>query len=207
MSDLTDALLTAVLAYGAPALGLALLVVALGIPLPATLLLLASGAFVRQGVLDARLVFGFGLLGSVLGDNGSYCMGRCGGALVLKRVEGYAIWRNARATFDRRGALAIFLTRFLLTSLALPTNLIAGSSRYAYGRFLLFDVLGELVWIALYGGLGYAFADQWETVSDLAGNLTGVLIGLLALVAGGTLAYRARRRRSVAAHAADPSAG
>ena len=47
----------------------------------------------------------------------------------------------------------------------------------------------------------------WETVSDLAGNLTGVLIGLLALVAGGALAYRARRRRSVAAHTADPSAG
>jgi len=207
MSDLTDALLTAMLAYGAPALGLALLVVALGIPLPATLLLLASGAFVRQGVLDAPLVFGFGLLGSVLGDSGSYCLGRCGGALVLKHVEGRALWRQARASFDRRGALAIFLTRFILTPLALPTNLIAGSSRYAYGHFLLFDVLGELVWITLYGGLGYAFADQWETISDLAGNLTGVLIGLLALVAGGALAFRARRRHVLAAHAADPSAG
>ena len=207
MSDLTDALLTAMLAYGALALGLALLVVALGIPLPATLLLLASGAFVRQGVLDAPLVFGFGLLGSVLGDSGSYCMGRCGGALVLKHVEGRALWHQARASFDRRGALAIFLTRFILTPLALPTNLIAGSSRYAYRRFLLFDVLGELVWIALYGGLGYAFADQWETVSDLAGNLTGVLIGLLALVAGSALAYGARRRHVAAARAVGPSAG
>jgi membrane-associated protein len=207
MSDLTDTLLTALLAYGAPALGLALLIVALGIPLPATLLLLASGAFARQGMLDAHLAFGLGLLGSVLGDSGSYCLGRCGGALVLKRVEGRAIWRRARASFERRGALAIFLTRFMLTPLALPTNLIAGSSRYAYGRFLALDVLGELVWIALYGGLGYAFADQWETVSDLAGNLTGALIGLLALVAGGALAYRARRRRGLAAVAAGPSIG
>ena len=207
MSDLSDALLTAVLAYGAPALGLVLFSVALGIPLPATLLLLASGAFARQGMLDARVAVGIGLLGSVLGDSGSYCLGRCGGALVLKHVEGRALWHQARASFDRRGALAIFLTRFILTPLALPTNLIAGSSRYAYGRFLLFDVLGELVWIALYGGLGYAFADQWETISDLAGNLTGVLIGLLALVVGGALAYRARRRRGLAAVAADPSIG
>ena len=207
MSDLSDALLTAVLAYGAPALGLVLFSVALGIPLPATLLLLASGAFARQGMLDARVAVGIGLLGSVLGDSGSYCLGRCGGALVLKHVEGRAVWHQARASFDRRGALAIFLTRFILTPLALPTNLIAGSSRYAYARFLLFDVLGELVWIALYGGLGYAFADRWETISDLAGNLTGVLIGLLVLVVGGALAYRARRRHVVAASAVRPSAG
>jgi membrane protein DedA with SNARE-associated domain len=157
-------------------------------------------------VLDAPVAFGLGLLGSVLGDSGSYCLGRCGGALVLKRVEGRALWRQARASFDQRGALAIFLTRFMLTPLALPTNLIAGSSRFAFGRFLTLDVLGELVWIALYGGLGYAFADQWETVSDLAGNLTGALIGLLALLAGGALAYRTCRRRVLAARASDPSA-
>jgi membrane-associated protein len=205
MSDITDTLLTTVLAYGAPALGLALLVVALGIPLPATLLLLASGAFVRQGSLDAWVALGLGLLGSVLGDSGSYCLGRCGGVLVLRRIEGRALWRQARATFERRGALAIFLTRFLLTPLALPTNLLAGSSRYAYGRFLALDALGELIWIALYGGLGYAFADQWETVSDLAGNLTGAVIGLLALVTGGALAYRMRRRGRLAAGAASPS--
>jgi membrane protein DedA with SNARE-associated domain len=207
MSDLTDTLLTAVLAYGAPALGLVLLIAALGIPLPATLLLLAGGAFVRQGVLDSRLALALGLLGSVLGDSGSYCLGRCGGALVLKRVEGSAAWRQAQATFDRRGALAILLTRFLLTPLALPTNLIAGSSHYAFRRFLALDALGELVWIALYGGLGYLFADQWETLSDLASSLTGALLGLLVLVVGGSLTYRARRRRVVAAHAADASAG
>jgi membrane protein DedA with SNARE-associated domain len=64
-----------------------------------------------------------------------------------------------------------------------------------------------MVWIVLYGGLGYAFADQWETLSDLAGNLTGALIGLLTLVAGSALAYRARRRRVVTARAVRPSAG
>jgi membrane protein DedA with SNARE-associated domain len=207
MSEITDALLTAVLAYGALTIGLTLLVAALGIPLPATLLLLASGAFVSQGILDGPLAIGLALLGSVLGDSASYCLGRCGGALALKRVEGRALWQQARASFDRRGALAIFLTRFILTPLALPTNLIAGSSRYTYGRFVAIDVAGELVWIALYGGLGYAFADQWETISDLASNLTGVLIGLVALVAGGILAYRAHRQRGLAAIVAEPEHG
>lgn len=207
MSDISDTLLTAVLVYGAPVLGLALLIAALGIPLPATLLLLASGAFARQGMFNAPLAVGLGLLGSVLGDSGSYCLGRCGGALVLKHVAGRVSWQQARATFERRGALAIFLTRFLLTPLALPTNLIAGSSGYLYRRFLALDVLGEATWIALYGGLGYLFADQWETLSDLAGNLSGALIGLLALILGGMLVYRARRRRKLPSVAADPTVG
>jgi len=206
MSDLSDTLLTAVLAYGAPALGLVLFIVALGIPLPATLLLLASGAFISQGALDGPQALGIGLLGSVLGDSGSYCLGRCGGGLVLRRFERAPAWRRAQATFERRGGLLVFFTRFMLTPLALPTNLIAGSSRYSYARFLALDALGELTWIVLYLGLGYLFAGQWETISELAGSLSGALVGLVALAAAAGLAYRARHRRGAAA-VAEASAG
>jgi membrane protein DedA with SNARE-associated domain len=195
MSELTDALLTATLVYGAPALALALLLAALGIPLPATLLLLAAGAFTRQGVLDGPWTLALGLLASVLGDSGSYCLGRCGGTLVLRHMDKQAAWQRAQALFARRGALAILLTRFLLTPLALPTNLIAGSSRYIYVRFLLVDVAGELIWVTMYLGLGYTFADRWEALSDLAGNVSGLLLGLLALAVGGYILYRYRRGR------------
>lgn len=196
MSELTELFLTAMLAYGALVLGLALLIAALGVPLPATLLLLASGAFARQGVLDASVALGLALLGSVLGDSGSYCLGRCGGALVLRRAETTTGWQRARTTFARRGALAILLTRFVLTPLALPTNLVAGSSRYAFQQFLLVDVAGELIWVLLYGGLGYLFADQWEALSDLAGSLTGVLLGAVGLIAGALFFVRSWRRRA-----------
>jgi membrane-associated protein len=198
MSELTETFLTAMLAYGPLALALALLIAALGVPIPATLLLLAAGAFARQGVLDGPAAGALGLLASVLGDSGGYCLGRCGGALVRRRVDGHAGWQRAQATFARRGSLAVLLTRFALTPLALPTNLIAGSTHYAFPRFLLFDVIGELVWVALYGGLGYLFADRWEALSDLAGSLTGALLGVLVLALGVVWAYhvwRARRAR------------
>jgi membrane protein DedA with SNARE-associated domain len=206
MSELTEAFLTAMLAYGPLALALALLIAALGIPLPATLLLLAAGAFARQGALDGAWAAGLGLLASVLGDSGGYCFGRCGGALVQRRVAGRTSWQRAQATFARRGSLAVLLTRFALTPLALPTNLIAGSTRYAFPRFLLFDVIGELVWVVLYGGLGYLFADRWEALSELAGNLTGALLGLFALATGGYLTFRSRQRRLQLVSAADPGA-
>jgi membrane protein DedA with SNARE-associated domain len=198
MSELTDAFLTAMLVYGPAALALALLLAALGIPLPATLLLLAGGAFARQGVLDGALAATLGVLASVLGDSGSYCLGRCGGSLVLRRMDSTAAWRRAQATFERRGALAILLTRFLLTPLALPTNLIAGSSQYTFRRFLVVDLAGEIIWVALYGGLGYLFADRWEALSDLVGNLSGALLGLLILVVTLVLAYRSGRQRASA---------
>ncbi|MBK9714807.1 MAG: VTT domain-containing protein [Kouleothrix sp.] len=96
-----------------------------------------------------------------------------------------------QATFERRGGLVVFLTRFMLTPLALPTNLIAGSSRYSYARFLALDALGELIWICVYVGLGYTFAGQWETISELAGSLSGALVGLVTLVVAAGITYRA----------------
>jgi membrane protein DedA with SNARE-associated domain len=203
MSELTDALLTATLAYGPLALALALLIAALGIPLPATLLLLAAGAFARQGALDGAWAGVLGLLASVLGDSGGYCLGRCGGALVQRRMAGRNGWQHAQATFARCGGLAVLTTRFALTPLALPTNLIAGNTQYAFARFLLFDVIGEFVWVALYGGLGYLFADQWETLSELVGNLAGALLGLFVLATGSYLLFRSRQRRLQLAGAAD----
>jgi membrane protein DedA with SNARE-associated domain len=198
VTDLTEAFLTAMLAYGPPALSLALMIGALGLPLPGTMFLLAAGAFARQGVLDWPLAAPLALLGAVVGDSSGYLLGRYGGRLVLRWVEDSATWQGAQQVFDRRGGLAILLTRFLLTPLAVPTNLIAGSSQYAFWRFLAFDISGELVWVALYGGLGYLFAQSWEVLNDLAGNLSGLLVGLVALGVGGYLAYRRFRGRSPA---------
>jgi membrane protein DedA with SNARE-associated domain len=198
MSELGETFLTAMLAYGAPAFSLALFVGALGLPVPGTMFVLAAGAFARQGVLDWPSAAPLAFLGVVAGDTGGYLLGRYGGPLVLRRFESSGAWRRAQATFDRRGGLAIFLTRFLLTPLAVPTNLVAGTSRYAFGRYLFFVATGELTWLALYGGLGYLFADSWEALNALAGDLSGLLVGAVILALGGYLAYRYSQGRSAA---------
>ncbi len=48
---LSDLLLTTVVNYGAPALGAAVLLAAMGIPIPSTLMVIAAGAFVRMELL------------------------------------------------------------------------------------------------------------------------------------------------------------
>lgn len=49
---------------------------------------------------------------------------------------------------------------------------------------MLYDFLGESVWILLYGGLGYAFGSQWEVVSDFISNFGGLVLGIAVLGVG-----------------------
>jgi membrane protein DedA with SNARE-associated domain len=201
MSDisLTDLFLTGMLAYGAPMLSLALFLGALGFPLPGTLFVIAAGAFVRQGIIHWGDSAGLALLGAVLGDSASYALGRFAAGWVERRFGYSTVWQQARQTFERRGGLAIYLTRFLLTALAVPVNLIAAGSGYAFWRFLLYDVAGELTWVALYGGLGYLFGSQWELISQFSSDFSGLLVGLVACGAGIYILLRRRRRRQLVA--------
>ena len=199
MSELSDLFLTGMLAYGPPALGLALLVSALGVPLPGAMFLLAAGAFMRHGALSWSSVIPTAIIAVVAGDSIGYWVGRLGGTQVTRRLQGRSVRRKAQSTFERRGGLAVWLTRFLLTPLALPVNLIAGSSYYPFSRFIWLVASGELLWIAIYAGLGYVSAESWELLNDLAGNLSGLLVGVVVLGVGSYLGLRGLRKRTVAA--------
>jgi membrane-associated protein len=181
---MSEFLLTQIINYGAPLFGLILLLAAVGIPLPASLLLIAAGAFSQQGVLDWVSIALFGFLGAVVGDAISFGMGFYAKNRVSKRMEGSPTWKSARDAFEARAGMAVYLTRFLVTALAVPTNLIAGGSGIPFRRFMFYDLLGELTWIILYGGLGYLFGSQWELVSDFISSFGGLILGLVILGIG-----------------------
>ncbi len=193
---MSDYLLTQIINYGAPLFGLILFLGALGIPLPASILLVAAGAFSQQGFLDWFSIAIFGLLGAIAGDAISFGMGFYAKHWVSKRLRRSPTWRSAQKSFDARAGLAIYLTRFLVTALAVPTNLIAGGSGIQFRRFMIYDSLGELTWIVLYGGLGYLFGSQWELVSEFISNFGGLILGLVILGAG--IWLWTRRVRSIA---------
>ncbi|MBC8074486.1 MAG: DedA family protein [Chloroflexales bacterium] len=182
IGDLQDWLLTMIVTYGVLALAGVLFLGGLGVPLPTTLTVLAGGAFVQQGVLDLAPALALAFVGVVLGDTLSYGIGRSLRRPIGRRYGQSAPWQRAEAYFARRGELAIYLTRCVLTAIALPINLIAGSSGYSLRRFVAYDALGELTWLVCYGALGYVFGSQWEAVSDLVSDFSGVIVG--ALIAG-----------------------
>ena len=164
---LTDLFLSGMMTYGPLILGLALVLGSAGLPIPTGLLVLAAGAFTRQGLLDWTMAALVALVGVVLGNLLSYGLGRLGdGWLQQVLVRKRSLWDQTLARFRRYGSLAIYSTHVVLTSLDVPTNLVAGSSRFALWRFVACDVAGRLTWLALYGGLGYIAGQQWPVVSQ-----------------------------------------
>jgi membrane-associated protein len=181
---MSDFILTLVINYGSPLIAVVLFLGALGFPVGASVLVIAAGAFSEQGILAWHTTVLLGLFGAVLGDMLSFGLGYYARDGVNARFGRSPAWKSARDTFDRRAGLAIYLTRFLVTSLAIPTNLIAGGSGIRFRRFLTWDILGELTWILLYGGLGFWFGSQWEVLSNFISNFGGLLLGLVLLGIG-----------------------
>lgn len=187
---MSDFLLTLVINYGSPFVAIILFLGALGFPVGASVVVIAAGAFSQQGFLHWPTAALLGLLGAVAGDILSFGLGYVSRDWVEARFGNSPRWRSARDAFDRRAGLAIYLTRFLVTSLAIPTNLIAGGSGIRFRRFLTWDILGEITWILLYGGLGFWFGSQWMVISDFMSSFGGLLLGLLLLGIGIWAAFR-----------------
>ncbi len=169
-------------AYGIPALLLLCYAGSLGIPFPITPVVVAAGALARSGLLDWQLVVLACLAGASLADQSEYLLGRLAQPWLKRNFGQKFLWQQADSALGRQGDLAVVLTRFWLTPLAPAVNVISGG-RTPYLRFLAFDVLGELVWATLYGGLGYLFATQWEQVSQTMSDVSAISIGALAALA------------------------
>lgn len=190
---MSDFLLTQIINYGAPVLGIIVFIGAMGAPFPGTLLIIAAGAFAKQGMLTWYTTGLTVLAFVVLGDNLSYAMGHYARGPVLRRFQNSERWRQAEETFDRWGGMAVVWTRFLITGIAVPVNLIAGTSGFGLRRFFIYDIIGEAVWVFGYGGLGYLFGAQWEVISDLLSNISGFALGIVLLGAGVWLGIRRYR--------------
>ena len=189
-TSISEFLLTQVINYGAPILGAIVLVGAMGAPFPGTLIVIAVGAFCQQGILSWWTTGLVALACVVLGDSLSYAMGYYARTPVLRRWGGSERWIQARTSFQKWGGLSIIFTRFLITGIAVPVNLLAGTGSYPFRKFILFDMLGETVWIFGYGGVGYLFGAQWENASNVLNNISGLALGLLILLAGIWLGIR-----------------
>ena len=151
---MSDFLLTQIINYGAPIVGITVLLGAIGIPIPGTLTVVAAGAFSSQGILSWPVTAVVGLSGAVIGDSISYAMGYYARRPILKRFSGTSAWIQAEQSFQRWGGMSVFFSRFLVTAIAIPVNLLAGTGDFSYRRFIVFDVAGETIWIRSYLTLG-----------------------------------------------------
>lgn len=196
---MSEFLLTQIINYGAPLIGLILLLGALGLPIGASVVVIAAGAFSQQGFLNWQNAILIGLAGAVIGDTLSYSIGHFAKGWTQKRFGNSPTWTNASLSFQKRAGLFVFFSRWLITTIAIPINLIAGGTGYKFSHFMFFDVLGEITWILLYGGLGYWFGSEWELVYEFVSNFGGLIVGLVIFGFGVKQAWNWRERKKLAA--------
>ena len=194
---MSEFLLTQVINYGAPLLGLIVFIGGLGIPLPCTLLVIAAGAFAHQGILPWHTTAIISIISVVIGDSISYSLGYYSRELILQRFSGTSRWLQAEQSYQKWGALSIFFSRFLVTAIALPVNLLSGTTRFPFRKFLVYDLLGEIVWILGYGGLGYLFGTEWELVNEFLSNFGGLVLGVIIFVFGIRQAWNWQKQNKV----------
>ena len=191
MSTLLQNLITSLQAYGYPVLWLIVFVASVGAPLPTSLVLLAAGAFAALGDFDIALLIVITVTASACGDSLGYFIGRRWGSKVLnwlerpgrRRLMSPATIARSRLSFNRRGAWAIFLSRFLFSALGGVINLLAGSELYPYRRFLPFDIAGQVLGAVIPLSLGYVFGVSWEAVGDIQGAFSAFAFMFLLAIA------------------------
>lgn len=136
---------------------------ALGLPLPAALVLLPAGAGVALGTLSGSLVLLLAFAGFLIGDILLFVLGRSmGWSLlgVLCRVSlnpETCILRSAEL-FYKRGKFAVLFAKFIpgMNTMAAP---LAGSMKMRFRQFLGLDCAAALLYVVTYVGLGFLFRD------------------------------------------------
>ena len=186
---MTDWLLGLVPQYGLWLLAATTFFSCLALPFPASILMLTAGGFAAAGDLVLWQAFAAAAAGGIAGDQLGYWAGRRFGAAFLARLRKDPardkLLAKADAMMDRRGVMAVFLSRWLVSPLGPYVNLISGSTRYGWPRFTAAGVAGEVVWAGLYVGAGYGFAGNVEAASQAIGSALGMIGGAGAVVALG----------------------
>jgi membrane-associated protein len=184
--NLTDQVLAALFVYGLPVLFGVILICTVGVPFPISLLLVVAGSLVEQGEMKLWQVIAVASFAAILGDQIAYGLARWAGRRVVNRI-GRKLGaekkiKQAEGFTKKWGRSGVFLSRWLVTALGPWVNLASGIAAYPWKRFLFWDVLGEVLWVVLYVGIGYVFSNRVQAVRDILGNLTWVILGLIATI-------------------------
>jgi membrane protein DedA with SNARE-associated domain/rhodanese-related sulfurtransferase len=171
-----------------------------GLPIPSAPLLLAVGALAGTHEMNLELAISAAVAGAVASDSMWYELGRQKGVRVLQllckiSLEPDSCVRRTQVSFGENGPRILLVVKFIpgLNAMASP---LAGIIRMGWRKFLLFDVLGALIWVSTFALTGYIFAGELEHVAARAAYL-GKWLGavLLAAFAGYVLWKFYKRQR------------
>lgn len=120
-----------------------------GFFLPGASLLFSAGLLTALGAFDITVLAPLLVFAAILGDSVGYWFGSWVGHAIYARQD--SRWfkkkhlHEAHAFFERHGAAAIFLARFVPVVRTF-TPIVAGAAEMRYRTFFLWNALGGVIW-------------------------------------------------------------
>jgi membrane protein DedA with SNARE-associated domain len=180
--------------YGYPAIFVAVGVEGMLIPAPGQTLLIAASIDAAHGGLNIVAVVTVALLATVLGNSIGYLIGRVGGRPLLKKLPiSDARLDRVDSLFRRHGGWFILIARFFDGSRQL-NGVMAGMLEMPWWRFTAWNVLGAMIWVAVWGvGTYWLDRDIGAVVAVMERIEPWAIVLLVAAVLAG-LVYLLRQR-------------
>jgi membrane-associated protein len=141
--------------------------------LPGDSLLFATGLLASEGYLNLYLSMFLYFTGSFLGSLLGYYIGdkledlktTKYGSKYLGRIFKEQYLKETRDYFEKRGMLTIILCRFIpIVRTFVPV--VAGAARMNYKKFVIYDLIGALIWSVSLVWMGYFFGKKFPWTQE-----------------------------------------
>lgn len=167
--------------------------------LPGDSLLFAIGALSAKGGLNIYWVFILLSIAAIIGDTVNYWIGHTVGPRVF--VKNNSRWLNRRHLerthefYEKYGGKTIIIARFV-PIIRTFAPFVAGIGSMTYSKFLLYNVVGGLLWIGGFLGAGFLFGN----IPIIKRNFTLVIFAIIFIsILPGVIEYLRARRGAVRA--------
>lgn len=146
---------------------------------PGDSLIFVAGAFAAVGSLNVWILFAALALGAIVGDTVNYWIGHSFGRKMFHNKSKFfkkEYLSEAEKFYEKHGAITIIIARFI-PIIRTFAPFVAGIGKMSYKRFVLYNIVGGIMWVSLFLFAGYLFG----TFSFVKNNLSLVIIGIIVI--------------------------
>jgi membrane protein DedA with SNARE-associated domain/rhodanese-related sulfurtransferase len=186
---------------GPPILFLLVLLQQAGVPYPITPVLIVAGAVSVHGHLPAAAVIGLAVAAALIADLAWYAAGyRLGGralkALCALSLSPDSCVSDTERWFGRFGTRVLVVAKFV-PGLGLVSTAMAGVVRARLEGFVLYDVVGNLLWAGTAVCVGILFHDAVGDILSWLAQFGYWGVALIAAALAGFIAVKLLKRRAL----------
>jgi membrane-associated protein len=131
--------------------------------LPGDSLLFAAGAIASLGTIDVTTLMVLLIIAAIIGDGVNYAVGKRIGPRIFSSTTSKLLNREhlerTHAFYEKHGGKTIILARFM-PIIRTFAPFVAGIGSMSYRQFLVYNVVGAIVWVVSFTLLGYFFGNQ-----------------------------------------------